>query len=120
MLREWVYDCWNSVMDMEHNPLKNIPSLQVRHLVMQVLAWMWCITFAQLAGSWYIFGFSAIAHVILLGAIVLTVATFETAKHKPGMFEFKKGYHTPSRGRAVYVDGKRVELPKGDSGGEHD
>ena len=36
------------------------------------------------------------------------------------LFEFKKGYHTPSRGRAVYVDGERIELPKGDSGGEHD
>jgi|TARA_R110001592_G_scaffold154451_1_gene383404 hypothetical protein len=94
-MREWVYDCWNSVMDMEHNPLKNIHSMQVRHMIMQILAWMWCMTFAQLVGSWYVFGFSAIAHVIVLGAIAITVGTFETAKRKPQYFG---GYNGRGRG----------------------
>jgi len=125
-MREWVYDSWNSVMDLDHNPLKNIPSLQVRHLVMQVLAWMWCITFANLVGSYVVFGFSAIAHVILLGAIVLTVGTFETAKRKPQVFEFRKGYHSYGRGRGftIFRDDKgiahKVPLDKGDPGGEHE
>ena len=85
-MREFVYDSWNCVMDMKHNPLKHIPSLQVRHMIMQILAWMWCMTFAQLVGSWYIFGFSAVAHLIVLGAIAITVGTFETAKRKPQIF----------------------------------
>ena len=36
-MKEWVYDCWNSVMDYEKNPLRHIPDLHVRHLIMQVL-----------------------------------------------------------------------------------
>jgi uncharacterized membrane protein YedE/YeeE len=53
---------------------------------MQVLAWMWCITFAMLVGSWTVFTISAVAHVMLIAAIVITVATFETAKRKPHVF----------------------------------
>ena len=40
-MREFINDAWNSVMDANINPLKNIPNLQVRHLIMQILAWMW-------------------------------------------------------------------------------
>ena len=85
-MRTFIVNSWNSVMDMDHNPLKNIPDLQVRHLIMQVLAWMWCIVFAMLVGSWTVFGISAIAHVMLLGAVAITVGTFETAKRKPQVF----------------------------------
>jgi uncharacterized membrane protein len=73
-------------MDAERNPLKHIPDTNVRHMVMQVLAWMWCITFAMLIGSWTVFAISAVAHVFLIAAIVITVATFETAKRKPQFF----------------------------------
>jgi uncharacterized membrane protein len=85
-MRTFIVNSWNSIMDMNHNPLKNIPDLQVRHLIMQVLAWMWCIVFAMLVGSWTVFGISAIAHVMLLGAVAITVGTFETAKRKPTAF----------------------------------
>ena len=85
-MREWVYNCWKSIMDSDVSPLKNIPDLQVRHLIMQVLAWMWCITFAMMVGSWTVFSISAIAHVMLIAAIVITVGTFETAKRKPTAF----------------------------------
>ena len=50
-MNEWVTNCWNAVMDADYNPLKNIPDLKTRHMVMQVLAWMWCIVFAGLVGS---------------------------------------------------------------------
>ena len=123
-MRQFIYDSWNSVMDAETNPLRNIPDLQVRHMVLQILAWMWCATFAQLVGSWYIFGFSAIAHVILLAAIVITVGTFETAKRRPTFFlrmeHGTNGYHTPSRTRSMWYNGKRIPLDKGDVGGEHE
>jgi uncharacterized membrane protein YjjP (DUF1212 family) len=85
-MREFIYDSWNGIMDAERNPLKHIPDTNVRHMVMQVLAWMWCITFAMLIGSWTVFAISAVAHVFLIAAIVITVATFETAKRKPQFF----------------------------------
>ena len=47
-------------------PLKNIPDLNTRHMVMQVLAWMWCIAFSMYFSSMWIFGVTAIAHVIIL------------------------------------------------------
>ena len=115
-MRQWIYDCWNGVMDAETNPLRHIPHLQTRHMILQILAWVWCATFAQLIGSWYVFGFSAIAHVILLATIVLTVATFETAKRRPTFF-LRGGYHTPSRARTIWVNGKKIEDPYG---GEHE
>ena len=42
-MREWVYNCWNVVMDHNMNPLSSIPDFSTRHMIMQVLAWMWCI-----------------------------------------------------------------------------
>ena len=123
-MREFIYNSWNGIMNANSNPLKNIPDTNVRHMVMQVLAWMWCIVFAFIVGDLFVFGISAVAHVLLIAAIVITVATFETAKHNPKFF-LKKGYHTPSRSRSVmYLSGhgklERVELDENDPGGEHE
>ena len=74
---------WNSVMDHRLNPLRNIPDLSVRHLVMQILAWMWCIIFSTYLGSVVAFGVSAILHALLLAGVVITVGTFEVAKRRP-------------------------------------
>lgn len=125
-MREWVYDCWNSVMDMDRNPLRHIPDLQVRHMVLQILAWMWCIVFSFLVGSFWAFGISTIAHVFLLGAIAVTVGTFETAKRKPNAFNFVKGYHSHGRSRGFTIwrdekgNAKKVPLDPSDPGGEHE
>jgi hypothetical protein len=40
-----VHDTWQMIMNHQRNPLKHIPDLNTRHMVMQVLAWMWCIVF---------------------------------------------------------------------------
>ena len=78
---------WQLIMNHQLNPLKYIPDLNTRHMEMQVLAWMWCIVFSMYKkSSMWVFGMTAIAHVFLIGAIVLTVATFETAKRKPTFF----------------------------------
>ena len=37
-------------------------------------------------GSWYIVGISLIGHLLFLGAVGITVATFETAKRRPNVF----------------------------------
>ena len=118
-MRRLIYNTWDSIMNYEHNPLRHIPDLNTRHMIMLVLAWMWCIAFSMYFGSMWMFGITAIAHVFILGAIVLTVATFETAKRKPTFF-LRDGYHTPSRSRAIYYNGKRFELDNNDKGGEHE
>jgi hypothetical protein len=85
-IREWVYNCWNVVMDHEKNPLSNIPDFSTRHMIMQVLAWMWCIVFAIIVSSMWAGVISMMLHALVLAAIAVTVATFETAKRKPNVF----------------------------------
>ena len=123
-MRQFVYDSWNSVMDMDKNPLRHIPDLQTRHMVLQILAWMWATTFSLWVGSIYAFGVSTIAHLVIIAAIVVTVGTFETAKRRPTFFlrmeHGTNGYHTPSRTRYMWYNGKRIPLDKGDVGGEHE
>ena len=78
-MRELIYNTWNSVMDSSINPLSNIPDLETRHMVMQVLAWMWCIIFSLYFGSFLIFGITASAHFLLIFGTFMTAATFATA-----------------------------------------
>ena len=85
-MREHIYDTWNSVMDANINPLRNIPNLQVRHLIMQILAWMWVSVCSMYLGSIMFWGINAIAHTLLLAAIVITVGTFDTAQRNPKLF----------------------------------
>ena len=120
-MRQFIYDSWNGIMNAEYNPLKNIPDTNVRHMVLQVLAWMWCIAFSMYFGSMWVFGFTAIAHVFILAAIVLTVAAFETAKKRPSFFLKNNGYHSFPRARQyMWINGKRVKLDPNDPGGEHE
>lgn len=85
-MREMIYNSWNGVMDAEVNPLRHIPDLQVRHMVLQILAWMWCIVFSMYMGSLYVMGLTMVGHALVLAAIVVTVGTFEVAKRNPGFF----------------------------------
>ena len=117
---KYIYDTWNSIMNHDRNPLKNIPHTNTRHMIMQVLAWMWCIAFSSYFSSVWIFGVTAIAHIIILAAIAITVATFETARRKPDFFLRNDGYHTTSRSRYIYYNGKRYERDPQDMGGEHE
>ena len=97
-MRNWIYNCWTLVMDDTRNPLSSIPDVQTRHMVMQVLAWMWCIVFAIIAGSMWAGVFSMILHTLLLGAIAVTVATFETAKRRPRSFRRDNGINSRGYG----------------------
>jgi hypothetical protein len=120
-MRTFIVDSWNGVMNHNSNPLRHIPDTNTRHLIMQILAWMWCIAFAIIVGSWTVFGVSAIIHIALLAAIAVTVGTFETAKRKPNIFVPKNGYHTLSRSRQnLWMNGQRIELDPRDPGGEHE
>ena len=125
-MRELVFNSWNLIMDDRRNPLSNIPDMQTRHVVMQLLAWMWCIIFSISIGSMTVFGVSALAHSLFIGGLIFTVATFETAKRKPATFNSRLehgtvGYHSPGRSRQyMWVNGKKVKLDDRDPGGEHE
>ena len=123
-MRSFIVNGWNGVMDYKHNPLKNIPDLQVRHMVMQVLAFMWALCFSLfIIDSIWFFGVSALGHVALIAAIVITVGTFKVAEKRPYMFG---SYHSVGRQRGyTWARNKkgemyRVALPAGDPGGEHE
>ena len=116
-MQKIIYNNWNLIMNHNINPLKNIPNTKSRHLIMQILAWMWCIVFSMYFGSLWVFGITTISHFLILGAIAMTVLSFENAKKNSINFN---GYFTPSRSRAIYVDGKRIELDPNDKGGEHE
>ena len=74
------------IMDSRHNPLRNIPDMNTRHMIMQVLAWMWCIIFSMYLGSIVAFGISAVIHALLIAGVFLTAGVFETAKRRPQYF----------------------------------
>ena len=120
-VRTFIVNGWNGIMDHNINPLRNIPDLNTRHMVMQVLAWMWCIVFSSYFGSMWMFGITAIAHIIVLAAIAVTVSTFTVAKQNPELFKLRPGYHSVSRTRGhMWINGKKVLLDPNDPGGEHE
>ena len=88
MLREMILflRIYNSLMRRKYNPLSNIPNVATGHLVMQLLAWMWCIVFSMWMGSVYIFGISVIAHAVIIAGIFITAATFYAARVSPSYF----------------------------------
>lgn len=120
-VRTYIINSWDGIMNHNLNPLKNIPDLQTRHLVMQVLAWMWCIVFSTYFSSMWIFGLTALAHVLVIAAIVITVGTFTAASTNPSLFNLRPGYHSTSRSRQyMWINGQKVKLDPTDPGGEHE
>jgi len=79
-MSEFIKDSWNGIMKPDNTPLKHIPNLMVRHMIFQILAWMWCIIFSAALGSFVVFGISLIAHVLIISGIVITYSTFTVAK----------------------------------------
>ena len=81
-----VNNLYKLIMDSKHNPLRNIPDMNTRHMIMQVLAWMWCIIFSMYLGSIVAFGISAAIHALLIAGVFITAGVFETAKRRPQYF----------------------------------
>lgn len=81
---------WRSIMDSSINPLSNIIDIRIRHMVMQILAFMWSAVFSlYIFDALYIFKFTAIAHALLIAAVFITAFTFNRAKNKPEIFDHK-------------------------------
>ncbi|WP_133484782.1 hypothetical protein [Aliiroseovarius marinus] len=69
---------WDAVMDESQNPLRNY-SLPTAHMLMQVLAWMWSAVFSISVGSYFVFGVTAIGHVLLIAGVFITLMVFRKA-----------------------------------------
>lgn len=85
-MKNLVVHAWNYIFDHEVSPLRHIPDFTVRHMVLQMLGWMWAIAFSAAIGSYTFMAFSLIGHAILLGAVAITVATYATAAKRPQTF----------------------------------
>lgn len=77
---------WSYVFDHEVSPLRHIPHLKTRHMVLQILGWMWAIAFSIAIGSYTVFAVSIIGHSVLIGAAAITVATYSIAAKRPRLF----------------------------------
>ncbi len=81
---------WSPIMDSNVNPLKNITNLKIRHMIMQILAFMWSGVFSlYIVDSIFVFGFTAIAHALLIAAIFITMFVFVTAEKKPQIYDLR-------------------------------
>lgn len=85
-MRNLITLAWNYVFDHEVSPLRHIPDFNVRHMVLQVLGWMWAVAFSVAIGSYTFLAFSLIGHAVLLGAAAITAATYVTAAKQPHAF----------------------------------
>ena len=77
---------WDFIFDHEKSPLRHIPDFGVRHMVFQMLGWMWAISFSLAIGSYTFLAFSMIGHALLIGAAAITVATYTAAAKRPKLF----------------------------------
>ena len=86
-MRKVIVFAWGFIFDHRVSPLRHIPHLNTRHMVLQLLGWMWAIAFSIAIGSYTVFAASLIGHAVLLGAVAITVATYGTAAKRPSLFQ---------------------------------
>ncbi len=90
-MRKTIAFMWGYVFDHEISPLRHIPDFTTRHMTLQVLGWMWAISFAIAIGSYTILAASLIGHAVLIGALAITAATYATAANRPEVFLARSG-----------------------------
>lgn len=85
-MRNAIAFMWGFIFDHEKSPLRHIPHFGVRHMVFQLLGWMWALAFSLAIGSYTFLTVSMIGHVILIAAVAITVATYSAAATRPQLF----------------------------------
>jgi len=83
IIRKSVVHSWNFLFNHEVSPLRHIPDVAVRHYILQILGFIWAISFALAIGSYTFMAVSIIGHTVLIGAAAITVTTWTTASLKP-------------------------------------
>jgi hypothetical protein len=82
---------WNFIFNHEVSPLRHIPDVGTRHMILQILGWMWAVAFSVAIGSYALLPASLIAHAVLIAAAAITTATYTAASVKPGLFKSGSG-----------------------------
>ena len=85
-MQKIIVSAWDFIFNHEVSPLRHIPDINIRHMTLQLLGWMWAISFALAIGSYTVLAVSLIGHFILIGALAITVATYTTATVRPKVF----------------------------------
>lgn len=85
-VQKFIVYSWNFVFNHEVSPLRHIPDVSIRHVVLQILGFMWAVSFALAAGSYTYMNASIVGHAVLIGAAAITVATWTAATTKPEIF----------------------------------
>jgi hypothetical protein len=85
-MRAMVVHAWNFIFDHEVSPLRHIPNVATRHMILQILGWMWAVAFCSAIGSYALLPASLIGHAFLIAAAAITVATYTAAATKPALF----------------------------------
>ena len=91
-MKQFIAHCWTVVMDSSHNPLRHL-DLASQHYFMQVLAWMWSMIFSLTFFSIFQFGFTWLAHLLVIGGVAMTVALFREAEaNEPQALPAERGF----------------------------
>lgn len=90
-MRRMILIAWNYVFDHEVSPLRHIPDVATRHMILQILGWMWATAFSLAIGSYTFLGLSLLGHAVLIGAAAITAATYTTAAVRPSVFTAGSG-----------------------------
>lgn len=90
-MQKIISDAWSFIFDHEVSPLRNIPDVSTRHMILQILGWMWAVAFALATGSYVLLPGSLVAHAVLIAAAAITTATYTTAALKPQVFNSGAG-----------------------------
>ena len=90
-MRAFIVTAWNFVFNHEVSPLRHIPDVGTRHMILQVLGWMWAVAFSVAVGSYAMLPASLIGHGVLIAAAAITVATYTAAATKPAIFKSGSG-----------------------------
>ena len=85
-MKKVIVSAWDFIFDHDKSPLRHIPDMQVRHMVFQILGWIWAFSFAIAIGSYTFLAYSLIGHAVLIAAATITVATYATAARRPTVF----------------------------------
>lgn len=85
-MQKTIVDAWRYVFDHEISPLRHIPDVPTRHMILQVLGWMWAVAFAVAIGSYTLLPASILGHSVLIAAVAITTATYTTAANLPRIF----------------------------------
>jgi len=120
-MKETLYTIGLILFDDNKNDLRALPKT-VRLQILVVLSLMWSTIFTIIFFSYTYWGLvwsiSVVTHILIIIGVYFTMKSFMFARS----FKIRDdGYHSTTRSRQnLWVNGKKVELPKGDPGFEHE